>query len=307
MAKLLEPKTTFCGVPFCPDLNTLSADVAVLGSPHGTPYQPGVPSHAAGGAKAVRQALGWYSASSRQFDLDVMAPVFAGLTVVDCGDVDNGVHDGPANRVNISESTRKILDVGTTPILLGGDDSVPIPFIEGFGQAGFTEVSIVQIDAHLDWRHEINGVTHGFSSTMRRVSEMDHVVNLIQVGARGPGSARQQEYEDACAWGSRIFSARHIHQHGLAHVLEAVPAEAQVILSIDVDGLDPTLVPGVILPAFGGLSYQQMLDVIHGVADKARIIGAAFVELVPENDPSGLGAQVIARLISNVIAAIGPR
>ena len=148
------------------------------------------------------------------------------------------------------------------------------------------------------------GETHGFSSTMRRASEMNHIVNLVQVGARGPGSARAEEYQDACAWGARIFSARRIHQHGLAPILQAVPNDSAVILSIDVDGIDPTLVPGVVLPAFGGLDYQQMLDLIHGAADRARIIGVDFVEFVPEKDPTGLGAQVIARLVSNVIAAV---
>ncbi len=84
-----------------------------------------------------------------------------------------------------------------------------------------------------------------------------------------------------------------------------MPEGAEVILSIDVDGIDPAVVPGVILPAFGGLGYQQVLDVIHGVAAKAQIVGAAFVEYVPEKDPTGSGAQAIARLASNVIAAVG--
>ena len=62
--------------------------------------------------------------------------------------------------------------------------------------------------------------------------------------------------------------------------------------------------PGVILPAFGGLGYQAMLDLIHGVAGKARIVGAHFVEYVPEKDPERRGAQAIARLASNVAAAV---
>ena len=58
MAGLLKPERTFCGVPYCADPAELSADVAVFGAPHGTPYQPGTPSHAAGAPKAVREALG---------------------------------------------------------------------------------------------------------------------------------------------------------------------------------------------------------------------------------------------------------
>jgi len=75
-------------------------------------------------------------------------------------------------------------------------------------------------------------------------------------------------------------------------------------LSIDVDGIDPAVVPGVILPAFGGLSYQQMLDVIHGVAERATIVAADFVEFVPQRDIQSRGAQAIARLVCNVINMI---
>lgn len=305
MADLLKPEKTFCGVPFCADPAALSADVAVFGAPHGTPYEPGTPSHAAGAPEAVRAALAWYSTGREQFDFDAMAPVFGEAAVVDCGDVPGDLADGGVNRAAIAAAARAILSRNAVPLLLGGDDSVPIPFIEAYGDAGQGALTIVQVDAHIDWRHEVKGVTHGFSSTMRRASEMAHVTGMVQIGARGPGSARAAELADARAWGARIVTAREVHAHGLGAALAAVPDGGAVFLSIDVDGIDPGVVPGVILPAFGGLTYQQMLDVIHGVAERARIVGAAFVEFVPERDPAGHGAQAIARLASNVVAAVG--
>ncbi len=303
MTKRIEPEQTFCGVPFCADLAALEAEVAVLGAAHGTPYEPGTPSHAANGANAVRSALGWYSANPEQFDFDSMGPLFGGARVVDCGDVAGDLHDGAANRDNIEAAVRGIRTRGAVPLLLGGDDSVPIPLFRAYSEA--RGIAIVQIDAHIDWRDELRGVREGFSSTMRRASEMAQIERIIQIGARGPGSARAAELEDARAWGAFFHNARAVHAQGVAPALDQVPAGAEVILSIDVDGIDPTVVPGVILPAFGGLSYQQVLDVIHGVAAKAKIIGAAFVEYVPEKDPTGTGAQAIARLASNVIAAVG--
>ncbi len=303
MTVLVRPEQTFCGVPWCEDLGALEAEVAVLGAPHGTPYAPGTPSHAAGGAAAVRAALGWYSAKPEQFDFDTMTPVFGGARVVDCGDVPGDPHDGAANRQAIADALRAILARGAVPLLLGGDDSVPIPLFKAY--AGSREITIVQVDAHIDWRDEVNGVRHGFSSPMRRASEMPQITRLVQIGARGPGSARSSDLAQARAWGAKIFTAREVHARGVAPALDQVPEGAEAILSIDVDGIDPSVVPGVILPACGGLGYQQVLDVIHGVAAKARIIGAAFVEYVPERDPTGTGAQAIARLASNVIAAIG--
>ncbi len=301
MVRLTNPDITFCQTPFCDDLTVLDADIAIFGAPHGTPYKPGTPSHAANGAATIRNALSWYSTGLDQFDFDTMTPVFGGNRVVDCGDTGGDLVNGDHNRDAIRETTRTILAAGSMPVLLGGDDSVPIPFIEGYGEHT-RKLCVVQIDAHIDWRDEVNGVTHGFSSTMRRASEMDHVTSIIQIGARGPGSARQSDLTDAKAWGVHFFTGRDVHSNGVQPAIDAIPEGSDVVLAIDVDGIDPSVVPGVILPAFGGLSYQQMLDIIHGIAAKARIVGADFVEYVPEKDPTGSGAQAIARLASNVIA-----
>ncbi|MBZ0216669.1 MAG: arginase family protein [Fimbriimonadaceae bacterium] len=308
MIALRKPEKTFCEAPFCADLSGLTADVAVFGAPHGTPYEPGVASHAAGGGDAVRGALAWfstYTAGRDHYDFDAVATGFGGASIADCGNVAGELDDGAANRAAIKQATADILARSSVPLLLGGDDSVPIPFIGAFGEAGFENVTIVQVDAHIDWRDEVHGESLGFSSTMRRSSEMAHITNIVQIGARGPGSARQGEVDAAKKWGAHLYTARDVHAKGIAPALQLVPEGSDVILAIDVDGIDPSLVPGVILPAFGGLNYQQMLDVIHGTAARARIIGAAFVEYVPDRDPTGYGAQAIARLASNVIAAIG--
>ena len=85
-----------------------------------------------------------------------------------------------------------------------------------------------------------------------------------------------------------------------------VSANADFVLSLDVDGLDPSLVPGVILPALGGSGYQQMLDIIQGVCAKTNLVDAIFVEYMPEQDPTGSGAKAISRLAENIIASAFP-
>ena len=303
MQSLDRPDRTFCDLPFAGPSEFAAADVVILGASHGTPYKPGTPSHAANGHVAVRGALGWYSANPEQYDFDSGTDLHGGATAIDGGNVPGDLEDGGLNRRRIHEATTAVLEAGAVPVFLGGDDSIPIPVIEAYEGRG--PVAVVQVDAHIDWRDEINGVTHGFSSTMRRASEMAHVEQIVQIGARGPGSARAQELADARAWGARFFTARDIYAHGIWAALAAIPADMDVFLSIDVDGIDPSIMPGVILPAFGGVTYQQMLDVIHETAKKSRIVGAAFVEYVPEKDPHGTGAQLIARLVSNVISAVG--
>jgi agmatinase len=295
---------TFCGLPRA-DLGALDADVAILGAAHGTPYKPGVASHAAAAPGALRKALAWYDTRRTHIDMDRGAPLMDGVNAVDAGDVAVSPDDeGAANRAAIRAAVAAARAAGAAPILLGGDDSVPIPFYEGF--AG-EEIWVVQVDAHLDWRHEVDGVTHGFSSTMRRASEMAQVKGIVQVGARGVGSARAGELADAVQWGAQLFPMRLVHAEGLAPVIAAVPEGARVVLNIDADGLDPSLCPGVLAPAFEGLGYQQMLDLFEGLAARSRIVGAALVEYVPAKDPAGLGGQALARLLCNLISAIGPR
>ena len=116
----------------------------------------------------------------------------------------------------------------SVPIMFGGDDSVPIPFIAAF--AGSPPVTILQIDAHIDWRDERYGERQGFSSTMRRASEKSHVWRIVQAGARGMGSARPQEIEEAARWGARIVTARDIHRAGTDSVLAHLPEDCERLL-----------------------------------------------------------------------------
>ncbi len=301
------PQPTFCALPrvALADLPAGGAEVAILGAPHGTPYRPGEPSHAAGAPAALRATLDWHDTRRTHIDMDRGAPLLDGVMAVDAGDVSGDpADDGARNRAAIREAVAAVRATGAAPLMIGGDDSVPIPFFEGLAGA---PAWIVQVDAHLDWRDEVDGVTHGFSSTMRRASEMDHVAGIVQIGARGVGSARAGELADAEAWGARLFPMRRVHAEGLAPALAAVPEGARVVLTIDADGLDPAVCRGVLAPAFGGLGYQQMLDLFEGLAARAAIIGATLVEYVAARDPSGLGAQAAARLLCNLIPAMGER
>src|SRR6188768_1629370 len=99
---MLRPTRTFCDVPFCDDISAShNVDVAIIGAPHGTPYEPGVASHAANAPAAVREALGWFSVGPDQLDFDTGEPVFGGARVVDCGDTPGDLVDGDENRRQI--------------------------------------------------------------------------------------------------------------------------------------------------------------------------------------------------------------
>jgi agmatinase len=215
----------------------------------------------------------------------------------DLGDLPYG-DDAAANREAIRSAVSAMLDRGAVPVLLGGDDSIPIPMLQAFeGRGKFT---IVQIDAHIDWRDEVDGERWGLSSTMRRASEMDHIERIIQVGARNIGSARPQDLADAKAWGAQFFTARDVARDGLQPVLDAIPAGSNVIICFDCDGLDPSIMPGVIGRAPGGLGYWQTVELLTGIAGKSRIAAFDLVEFMPDQDVDGLGALTASRMVTTM-------
>lgn len=293
---------TFLGLPKVSDLASLEAAIAILGVPCATPYASVGP-YCAAAPKAIREAIAGYAGNLHHFDFDLGGPIFPGpVSAVDAGDLAFNEAEPAANRLAIRQAVETILERRAVPVVIGGDDSVPIPVFEAFRDRG--PFTIVQIDAHIDWRDEVAGERWGLSSTMRRASEMGHVERIVQVGQRAIGSARPGDLEDAKAWGVTFVSARAVHENGIAPVLDAVAPRSQVLVTFDCDGLDPSIMPAVIGPAPGGLSFWQSVGILHGIAAKAEIAAFDIVELVPERDVAGMGALTAARIIANVLGLV---
>ena len=294
---------TFLGLPACTNLDMIEAKAAILGVPVATPYKS-VGNYCANAPEAIRTAIAPWAANLEHVDFDFGEPLFPDglITAVDCGNLTYDESDFAANRAAIKDAVIKMVRSGAVPVLIGGDDSVPIPMFDAF--AGTGDYTILQIDAHIDWRDEVQGERYGLSSNMRRASEMAHIKKIIQVGQRSIGSARPSDLEDAKAWGVEFYSGRAVNRDGLAPILDSIAEQSNVIIALDIDGLDPSVVPGVIGRAPGGLSYWQTAELIHGVAGKARLSAFNLVEFMPERDVEQLGALVCARLVANVLGAV---
>jgi agmatinase len=298
----------FLGLPVVTlsELEAGEAEAVILGVPHGVPYPvPGVTSGCADAPAAVRgrsQRLGRF-VGHHDFDLDgPMVPEGATFRVVDAGDVAGSPDDGAGNATRAEDAVRAVLDASAVPIVLGGDDSVPIPALRAF--AGRGPLSVLQVDAHLDFRDQVAGVRDGYSSPMRRASEMDHVERIVQAGLRGVGSARSSDVADARAAGNLLVTARGLRERGVPWLLGELPAGASVFLAFDLDALDPSILPAVSGASPGGLDYQQASDLVRGLPSRCRVAGAAFTELVPALDANGVSALVVVRLISQLLGAM---
>ena len=279
----------------------------ILGAGHGSAY-PGRDSLSASAPMAIRDASQADAPLIEHWDFDLGGPLFGGgpLSCVDLGDIATAAGDSADNRARIAAKTAEVLAAMAVPILLGGDDSVVIPFLAGFAGRGqnFGPIWVLQIDAHIDWRDELHGERHGYSSPMRRASEMGHVVGMVQVGMRGVGSARPEEIEAALRYGSHLVTAREIHAEGVEAALRHIPGGAKVVITLDCDGLDPGIMPGVAAPSPGGLTYTQAIDLIAGVGRRAHLAGFDLVELCPEADVGGVSALTAARLVVNAIGTV---
>ena len=295
---------TFAGFPRCADLDALAEDVAIVGVPVGVPYALDESAPAAAAPRAIRAASRRYAPYLGHHDVDFDGPLFAGraLRVVDCGDVAMAPGQYDANGRATTRAVRTILDRGALPVVLGGDNSVVIPVVRAFEAAG--PICIVQIDAHLDWRDEVDGVREGLSSPMRRTSELPWVNGMVQVGLRGVGSGRAEEFAAARAFGSVVVPAAEIHRRGIVAALERIPAADRYYVTIDADGLDPAIAPGVGSPAYGGLTYFQVFDLLRGVAARGPIVGFDLVEVVPARDHADLTSTLAARLVLNLLGAL---
>ena len=295
---------TFLGLKACTDFDAVDASSAFIGAPCATPYGS-VGAYARNGPASLRQAIGSLTANIDRHNFDLGGQTFPQGTkrAVDCGDLPWSDTDFASNRATIRQAISSVARRGVVPILIGGDDSVPIPMLDALRDTG-KAYTILQIDAHIDWRDSHMDEMLGLSSTMRRASEMDHIEKIIQVGARGIGSGYSSDYEDAVAWGAKFFTGPDIHRHGLQPAIDQLDHSADVILCIDIDAMDPAIAPNTIGRTPGGLSYYQVLELITAAADRGSIASVDFVEIMPEMDIDGIGGLTVSRLVAATMGII---
>jgi agmatinase len=297
---------TFLGLPACDDLARLEAAVVILGAPIATP-NPGYGTFSATTGVAIRTAMSHYSSSVGHYDFEIGGSLLDNQfgRVVDAGDLATDESDHAANRATITAAVKQILQAGAAPIVIGGDDSVPIPVFQAFEGRG--PHTVLQFDAHIDWRDEVNGERYGLSSTMRRASEMPWIQRIVQVGMRATGSARRAEVEDALAWGAEFITAQRVNREGIQPVLDLIPADSKVLATLDCDALDSSVMPAVMSPTPGGLTYWDVVEMLQRVSAKAHLCGFNLVEFMPERDSNGTCALTAARIVFHAAALLAKR
>ena len=132
---------------------------------------------------------------------------------------------------------------------------------------------------------------------------MPWIGDIIQIGLRGIGSARIGEVEDARDYGATLIDAYEMHEIGMPGVLEKIPDGKRYYLTIDADGIDPTIMPAVMAQTPGGMTWIQLRALIHGLVNKGRVLGMDLVEIAPKNDVGDITMIHAERLLCNFIGA----
>ncbi|MBT2131952.1 agmatinase [Aliiroseovarius lamellibrachiae] len=293
---------TFGKKPYVEDWGSIDADVAILGAPFdfGTQFRPG----ARFGPRAIREAstlfsFGHAGAYDHEDDATYLGEE---VRIVDIGDADIIHTNTEKSHENIEAGVRAILDAGALPVTIGGDHSITIPCINAYEGRG--DIHVVQIDAHLDFVDERHGVRNGHGNCMRRAADKEYVTGQTQLGIRNVSSTAKDGYDAARAMGSDILSVRQIRKLGTEAVLDRIPKDARIYITIDIDGFCPSIAPGTGTPSHGGFMYYEVLELMQGIAKRHEVVGLDLVEVAPEYDAGQSTSVLAAQLLLNTLGFI---
>ncbi|MBS0393344.1 MAG: arginase family protein [Proteobacteria bacterium] len=300
------PERPFVDFEVVLDPGRWDADVALIGIAHGEPYAfDEVPNDQSRAPDAVRRQSDLFCyGGGRHFDFDLGGDLASLLPArrIDCGNLARGAESYAEYATRARGALERLWRGGAQVFVLGGDHGVTIPVLEALEAVG-ERLYIVHIDAHLDWRTEVGGVRHGYSSPLYWASTKRCVAGMTQIGLRGTGSARAAEVAAARTYGSRLYTARAVREHGFGPVLESIPTDLPLYITIDADGLDPAEMPGVMAPAPGGLAVGAVVDFLATLARRQRILGLDVVEIAPRFDAGNAITCIAAGRL--IVATLG--
>lgn len=190
--------------------------------------------------------------------------------------------------------------------MIGGEHSISAPVIKAHNER-FKDLSVLQIDAHADLRDSYDGTPHSHASIMARVVK-DMRIPAVQVGIRSISADEALSLREDLP--TKIYWAKDVVGR-TDWINEAVDGLTDnVYLTIDIDGLDPSIVPTTGTPEPGGLGWYETLELIRTAARRKNIVGMDLVEYsyVPEYpSPAFLCAKLIYKSLAYIFADRTPK
>lgn len=203
----------------------------------------------------------------------------------------------PAEMLAVTQKTvHKLIADNKFVITLGGEHSITQGVVEAYRQIHKEPFTVIQIDAHGDLRNEYCGSIHNHACVMRRIVDMG--LPTVQIGIR---SICKEEANLIKEKQLTVFRAREIatQPDWIQQAIASIPTQ-KVFLTIDLDGIDPTIIPGVGTPEPGGLDWYSLTIFLRKVFETHQVIGCDVMELAPIVD-SVVSEFTAAKLIYKLI------
>jgi agmatinase len=195
-----------------------------------------------------------------------------------------------------TDTVKQFIQDGKFVIALGGEHAITTGVVQAYQQSFDEPFTVIQIDAHGDMRHEFEGSIHNHACVMRRVLELG--LPTLPVGIR---AICQEEATLIREQNIPVMWARDIYYNSdwMERSIENIKTK-KVFITIDLDGIDPSLMPGVGTPEPGGLDWYQLLAFMRLIFAKFEVIGCDIMELAPTKD-SVVSEFTAAKLIYKLI------
>lgn len=285
----------------CPQSSLEDADVCILPLPF-----EGTVSYGSGTAAAPAAII----AASTQVELfdDELAFNLEGLRYHTASPVVPGDHESADDYLQrVTARCTEVSGVGRLTIGIGGEHSLTPPLVTAMSarDGDLSGLTVVQIDAHTDLRDSYEGTPHSHACAMRRLT--DRGARVIAIGIR---STSREEVEYIQSTGLvEVYRAQSLAESNdwtcrLQPRLRGLTGN--VYLTIDIDGLDPSLCPGTGTPEPGGLGWWQTLRILRTLLLENRqrnLVGCDLVETAPQTGTQ-INEFTAARLLAKVIAYV---
>ncbi|MCX7887031.1 MAG: agmatinase [Verrucomicrobiae bacterium] len=222
-----------------------------------------------------------------------------------------GVHTLPMLRVvnssaeamvgHVADAVSNLLKGKPCPqllVVLGGEHSISAGVVRGLATVKVNrDLVAVQVDAHADLRDSYEDCRYSHACAARRILE---VCPVFQIGIRNI-SAEEELFRRGCRRLHTVFAGETGYLPKLARFVRG----KTVFLTVDVDGLDPSIMPATGTPEPGGLSWAELLEIVHTVCKHARNVPVAdVVELSPIpglHGPDFLCARLVYEIMKHVL------
>jgi agmatinase len=262
------------------------AKIVILGCPYdgSSSFRPG----ARFGPSALRRASWGIETFSPYFGRDLSQ-----LSIHDMGDLELPLGEKRASLDLIRKALHKILSEKKFPILLGGDHLITFPIFEEVIHV-HPDLRLLHLDAHTDLREDYLGETLSHCTVIKKVTNRLDKGRLFQIGIR---SGTEQEFQLA----RKMKSIINPDQNSLKSMVKRLGTHP-VYLTLDLDVIDPSILPGVGAPEPGGFTFHGFISILK-LLEPLHVIGFDLVELTPDYDPTQVSSLTASVMLREMILA----